>query len=97
MTDFTLAEQVRDSQDLIERLRAELAKTQDLLEYYRDFAPDQIDVYVAPPGFFAHQIGNQNWAAGRLVNGQLLILEQGLDDEEAAVAAAWKHHKELTE
>lgn len=97
MTDFTLADQVRDSQNLIERLRAELSKMQDLVEYYRDFAPDMPDVYVAPPGFFAHQVGNQNWAAGRLINGQLQILDQGLDDEEAAVASAWKHYKELIE
>ncbi len=97
MADFTLAELLQDAQDKIEHLRTELGKAQDLAEYYRDFAPDMPDVYVAPPGFFAHQIGNQNWAAGRLINGQLHILEQGLDDEEAAVKAAWTHHKELTE
>lgn len=82
------------AQRVIERLRADLHQTQRLLEYYRDFAPETPSVSVAPPGFFAHQISDGEWAAGRLINGQLHILDRGLPDEEAAVAAAWSRGRE---
>lgn len=92
---MTNPETLQDAQRVIERLRGEITRANQLLEYYRDFAPDNPSVSVAPPGFFTHQIGNQNWAMGRLINGQLHIMEQGIDDDETAVAAAWKAYQEL--
>jgi len=78
-------------------LQQELRKTHRLLEYYRQFAPAIGDSgLLPPPGFFTHRASDDTWVAGQLVDGDLVILAQGLEEESAAIDMTWNHYKGLS-
>lgn len=74
------------------RLRQELDRANDLIEYYRQFAPGAPGDM--PPSYFAHTTA-QGLVMGRLIDGDLVILETGFQYHEEAVAAARRHHQAL--
>jgi len=87
--DSTLIEEY---QARIGRLKKELAWANDLIEHYRQFAPGtEFDM---PPSYFSHTTA-QGLVMGRLIDGQLVILETGFTHYEEAVAAAHTHYKTL--
>lgn len=79
----------------IRRLKQDLAKTCDLVEYYRQFAPQYPSVSVPPSRYFARLLPDGKWGWGWVVDGRIEVLGKGLDDEPAAVAACWTHHDNL--
>lgn len=87
---------LEDAVAKILQLRQEIKQLTELLEYYRQFAPDLPAIHVAPPGYFVHQTSNGKWSFGRLIDGQLVILEGGLGDETEAVAKGWNHLDSLS-
>ena len=87
--DSTLIEEY---QARIGRLKKELEWANDLIEHYRQFAPGTYNDM--PPSYFSHTTA-QGLVMGRLIDGQLVILETGFADYEGAVAAAQKHYKAL--
>lgn len=76
----------------IGRLRQELERANDLIEYYRQFAPGTYTDM--PPTYFSHTTP-QGLVLGRLIDGNLVILETGFTHYEEAVAAAHTHYKTL--
>lgn len=83
---------LEEYQARIGRLRQELERANDLIEYYRQFAPGtHTDM---PPSYFSHTT-SQGLVMGRLIDGNLVILETGFTHYEEAVAAAQEHYKTL--
>lgn len=85
----------------IGRLRVELSrrtldvqKCNDLIEYYRDFAPRVTDGATAPAHYFVEEDGN-TWRWGQVLSGRLQRLGVGEPDETSAVKKACEHHDRL--
>ena len=87
--DSTLIEEY---QARIGWLKKDLARANELIEYYRQFAPGTYTDM--PPTYFSHTTP-QGLVMGRLIDGDLVILETGFADYEEAVTAAQKHYKTL--
>lgn len=77
----------------VQHLRKELERASELVEYYRQFAPELGQITVPAPGFFVHQ-RDMDYLAGRLTDGSLEVLAD-FPDHHQAVAHTWEIYHAL--